>query len=85
MRTALAFVETGGDALVSVAGPLVPVDSPRAGAPAFFAPHFSMAADAPWWYEADPLSPATLSRDGVARAVSAGSGGRGEPLVGTAR
>lgn len=62
MRTALAFVETGDDALVSVAGPLVPVVSPRAGAPAFFVPPFSMAADAPWWYEADPLSPVTLSR-----------------------
>ena len=62
MRTALAFVETGGDALVSVVGPLVPVDAPRAGAPAFFAPPFSMAADIPWWYEADRSSPATLSR-----------------------
>jgi isochorismate synthase EntC len=62
MRTALAFVETGDDALVSVAGPLMPVVSPRVGAPAYFAPPFSMAADAPWWYEADPLSPVTRSR-----------------------
>jgi menaquinone-specific isochorismate synthase len=62
MRTPLAFVETGDDALVSVAAPLVPVDSPRSGAPAFFAPPFSMAADCPWWYECDPSSPVTLSR-----------------------
>ncbi len=62
MRTALAFVEIGDDALVSAAGPLVPVAFPRAGAPAFFAPPFSMADDDPWWYEADPLSPVTLSR-----------------------
>jgi menaquinone-specific isochorismate synthase len=63
MRTALAFVETGDDALVSVAGPLVPADSPPAGAPAFFAPPFSMSADDRWWYEGDPSSVATLSRE----------------------
>jgi menaquinone-specific isochorismate synthase len=62
MRTALAFVETGDDALVSVSGPLVPVVSPRAGAPAFFAPPFSMDGADPWWFEADPSAPVTLSR-----------------------
>ena len=62
MRTPLAFVETGDDALVSVAAPLVPVDSPRSGAPAFFAPPFSMASVGPWWYECDLSSPMTLSR-----------------------
>ncbi len=61
MRTALAFVETGDDALVSITGPLVPVASPRAGSPAFFAPVFSMAPGEPWWFESphplsDPLS-----------------------------
>ena len=64
MRTALAFVQTGDDALVSVAGPLVPVASPRAGCPAFFAPAFSMASDEPWWFDAVPSSPVTLSRAG---------------------
>jgi isochorismate synthase EntC len=64
MRTALAFVETGDDALVSVTGPLVPATSPRAGSPAFFAPAFSMAPDEPWWFEsAQPLS-GPLSRAG---------------------
>jgi menaquinone-specific isochorismate synthase len=63
MRTSLAFVETGDDALVAVTGPLGPVASPRAGSAAVFAPAFSMAEGEPWWFDAGDSSVVTLSRD----------------------
>jgi menaquinone-specific isochorismate synthase len=62
MQTALAFLQTGADAAVCVAGPLVPVASPREGRPAIFAPPFSLASGEPCWFEFDPASQAVLSR-----------------------
>jgi isochorismate synthase EntC len=62
MQTALAFLQTGVDATVCVAAPLVPVAFPRAGRPAFFAPPFSLASGEPSWFEFDPASAAVLSR-----------------------
>jgi menaquinone-specific isochorismate synthase len=50
MRTAIAFLQTGVDALACVAAPLDPVASPSAGSPAFFAPPFSMTPGHPWWF-----------------------------------
>ncbi|HEX7484716.1 MAG TPA: chorismate-binding protein [Vicinamibacterales bacterium] len=64
MRTVLAFLQTGTDAIVCVPTPLEPVVSPRAGSPAFFAPDFSMSPGEPWWFGIDAGSLVTLSRSG---------------------
>jgi menaquinone-specific isochorismate synthase len=82
MRTALAFLQTGTDATVCVASPLVPVASPRAGCPALFAPPFSLAPDEPCWFEFDPASPEVLSRDGWRRRFPAGPAGVAGPTWG---
>ena len=60
MQTALAFLQTGADALACATAPLDPVAAPRAGQPAFFAPFFSLAPGTRPWLEA--ASVAVLSR-----------------------
>ena len=75
MRTALAFLQTGTDVAMCVEAPLVPVASPRAGRPAFFAPPFSLAPGEPCWFEFDPALPVALTRDGWRRRFPADSAG----------
>ncbi len=60
MQTALAFLQTGADALACATAPLGPVAAPRPGLPAFFAPLFSLAPGARSWLEADAVD--VLSR-----------------------
>ena len=60
MQTALAFLQTGADALSCATAPLDPVASPQAGLPAFFAPFFSLAPGTLPWLEADSVD--VLSR-----------------------
>jgi isochorismate synthase EntC len=60
MQTALAFLQTGADALSCATAPLDPVAAPQAGLPAFFAPFFSLAAGPRPWLEAGSIE--VLSR-----------------------
>jgi menaquinone-specific isochorismate synthase len=60
MQTALAFLQTGADALACATAPLDPVASPRAGLPAFFVPVFSLSTGTRPWLEAGSVE--VLSR-----------------------
>jgi menaquinone-specific isochorismate synthase len=60
MQTALAFLQTGADALACATAPLDPAAAPQAGLPAFFAPLFSLAPDPRPWLEAGSVE--VLSR-----------------------
>jgi isochorismate synthase EntC len=62
MLNALAFLQTGADAVACVDAPLDPVPCPRAGFPALFAPDFSLAPNRPWWLDVGASAPAVLSR-----------------------
>jgi menaquinone-specific isochorismate synthase len=60
MQTALAFLQTGADALSCATAPLDPAAAPQTGLPAFFAPLFSLAPDTRPWLEAGSVE--VLSR-----------------------
>lgn len=62
MRTPIAFLQTGVDALACVAAPLAPAASPTAGLPAFFAPDFGMTPGHPSWLQVQAGSVQTLTR-----------------------
>jgi menaquinone-specific isochorismate synthase len=74
MRTALAFLQTGADALTSVVAPLESVASPRPGSPAFFAPDFSITADRNWWFDVPEDSVRLVSRLEMAREFARDAG-----------
>jgi menaquinone-specific isochorismate synthase len=76
MRTALAFLQTGADALTSVVAPLDPVVSPRPGSPAFFAPDFSMCGERPSWFHVPTDAVKGVPRDAFSRQYGAGWGRR---------
>ncbi len=65
MQIALAFLQTGADALACASAPLRPVAGPGSGRPAFFAPFFSLAPGAECWLESDSVD--LLSRAGWQR------------------
>jgi isochorismate synthase EntC len=71
MRTALAFLQTGADVLTSVVAPLDPVDSPRPGFPAFFAPDFAMPAGGASWFHVPTESVRAVPCDAFARQYGA--------------
>ncbi|HEY3383992.1 MAG TPA: chorismate-binding protein [Vicinamibacterales bacterium] len=62
MLTALAFLQTGPDALACVEGQLHPVAYPTAGSPAFLAPDFSLSIEHPWWFVPGGAPLRTLTR-----------------------
>jgi menaquinone-specific isochorismate synthase len=62
MLTPIAFLQTGPDAIACVEGRLDPAVSPRAGAPAFFAPDFALSAGGRWWLNVTADGPRTLTR-----------------------
>lgn len=79
MRTALAFLQTGADALACVTAPLAPVAAPRSGSPAWFAPPFSLAPGEPAWFAAD-AGPVTVCSRAEWRQRFAPSAGRSAGL-----
>ena len=82
MQTALAFLQTGADALACATAPLEPVAAPRDGVPAFFAPPFSLMPGEPSWFEAGAGSLNVLSRSAWRRRFPGPSGRPAAPAWG---